>query len=132
MPRADRQLSPVFARGRLRRKWAVAPSSRMKDVQHADSGTDREDHDRRKLKREAEQHQHGPRTHTPQDRMGDDPAAEPVQQTANLHPHPSGGHAKDLAPSRVPRDRQLWGVAGRPVGEVTKDHPEGNSDESYG
>ena len=41
-------------RARLRRKWAVAPLLRMKDVQHADGGSGSNDLDRRQIEGKAE------------------------------------------------------------------------------
>ena len=41
-------------RTRLCRKWAVAPSLRMKDVQHADGGSGSNDHDRCQIESKAE------------------------------------------------------------------------------
>jgi len=41
-------------RTRLCRKWAVAPSLRMKDVQHADGGSGSDDHDRCQIESKAE------------------------------------------------------------------------------
>src|SRR5262245_37843721 len=46
------RLCPV--RIRLWRKWAVAPSPRMKDVQHADEGSGRDDRDRCQIESEAD------------------------------------------------------------------------------
>jgi hypothetical protein len=39
---------------RLCRKWAVAPSLRMKDVQHADGGSGSDDDDRCQIEKKAE------------------------------------------------------------------------------
>lgn len=72
-----------LARPRLGRERAIAPSSRMEDVQHTDSRSSSDDHDRRQVEGEAEKHQHGGRTDTPQHRMNDDPVAEPARKTAH-------------------------------------------------
>jgi catechol 2,3-dioxygenase-like lactoylglutathione lyase family enzyme len=75
-------------RTRLCRIWAVAPSPRMKDVQHADGGSGSDNDDRCQIESKADEHQHGSRSHAPQDRMNHDPVTEPAPQIAHPLPHP--------------------------------------------
>ncbi len=60
-------------RTRFCRKWAVAPSLRMEDVQHADGSSGSDDPDRRQIESKAEEHQRDCRAQAPQDRMNHDP-----------------------------------------------------------